>query len=203
MCHQTHNTSFIAESSDDDDDDIDEGVNDKAYQQFKSLLRSSSLAEVQIETHKLMPHLSLGKAEKGATTGEQKVKSRNERWYNQKPVKKTNDSEISSDLFLRRDSFIKLEMKRGNGVEHAHYRVLSLFTKFNNKWFISEEAEFPWVNDRKPPRKGRVLVRLLKQIGDGFKEVDLETNGSYGPHHIFRTVPFDKIISVEGDLVDM
>ena len=186
------------------ENEVDEDADNEAYQQFKKLLRSTDLTAIQIETNNLMPLLRLGKAEKGATTSEQKVKSRSERWYNQKPKKKSDiDKGGGGELLLRRDSFITLEMKRGGAVETAHYRVLSLFTKFNNKWFISEESEFPWVNGRTPPKKGRVLARLLKKVGDGFKEVDLEIDGAHASHHVFRVVAFNKILSVEGDLVDM
>ena len=176
----------------------------KAYDQFKQFARTSQLEDVVFEANKLMQLMGLGKIEKGALDMKAKYNSRNGRWYNSEPKKKTtNDNQDDSGLFLQRDSRVMLQMKRGGAVELASYKVLSLFTKSSNKWFVSEEDKFAWVNGSASNGKGRVLARLVKSVGSSFKEVELEKDGAYGPHHVFQCVPFDKIVSVESKLCDM
>lgn len=96
---------------------------------------------------------------KGAFDMKAKYNSRNGRWYNAELKKKTtNQNQDGSGLFLQRDSGVVLEMKRGGAVELASYKVLSLFTKSSNKWFVSEEDKFAWVNGSESNGKGRVLA---------------------------------------------
>lgn len=78
------------------------------------------------------------------------------------------------------------------------------FTKYYNKWFVSIQSEFPWVNDKAfTMPKGRVLARLVKRSGAVYQEVKLETGGEWAPQHVFRSVPFDAILRVGNDLVEM
>ena len=51
--------------------------------------------------------------------------------------------------------------------------------------------------------KGRVLARLVKRNGAVYQEVKLETGGEWAPQHVFRSVPFDAILRVGNDLVEM
>ena len=61
-----------------------------------------------------------------------------------------------------------------------HYRVLAIFSKFYNKWYIE------WDNDRVPFQKGskkyKILARLLQKVGGPgqYEEVELEKGGCYG-----------------------
>ncbi|EJK77362.1 hypothetical protein THAOC_00811, partial [Thalassiosira oceanica] len=128
-----------------DDMKNDEGVIDNAYQQFKiqnlDLLRSSDLTL-------LMPHLSLGKAER-----DQNVKSRNEGWCNQKPIKITDDAEeISSvDCFYERHMIVFIvsypSLRRNEGVELrlAHNWVSSTASGSLREWSSMEERDVFWL----------------------------------------------------------
>ena len=47
------------------------------------------------------------------------------------------------------------------------------------------------------------LARLVKKSGAVYQEVMLEIEGEWAPQHVFRSVPFDAIIRVGNDLVEM
>ena len=51
--------------------------------------------------------------------------------------------------------------------------------------------------------KGRVLARLLRVSGSMKRDVKLEKDGAYGPSHVFKTVSFDAIGSVENKVTEM
>ena len=51
--------------------------------------------------------------------------------------------------------------------------------------------------------KGRALARLVKKCGAVYQEVKLEAGGEWAPQHVFRSVPFDAIIRVGNELVEM
>ena len=62
------------------------------------------------------------------------------------------------------------------------YIALAFFIKYYNKWFVSIQSEFPWVNDKAFTRpKGRVLARLVKRSRAVYEEVKLETGGEWAP----------------------
>jgi hypothetical protein len=107
-------------------------------------------------------------------------------------------------LVLHRDSIIELHTKKGGQEQVLDYRALAFFTKHYNMWFVSIQSEFPWVNDKAFTRpKGRVLARLVKKCGAVYQEVKLEAGGEWAPQHVFRSVPFDAIIRVGNELVEI
>jgi hypothetical protein len=192
-------------------DEIDDTILNAsdAFKPFKALLQNSiNLVDVLSESAKLMDMLTLG-CDKGSITMDHKFKSRTERWFTVKTSGdygfKTNELRPNTPhLVLRRDSIIELHTKKGGQEQVLEYRALAFFTKYYNKWFVSIQSEFPWVNDKAFTRpKGRVLARLVKRCGAVYQEVKLETGGEWAPQHVFRSVPFDAIIRVGNDLVEM
>ena len=204
---QGNNTPSI-EQHNDEEEAIDIGCDNanhtEVFIQFKNLVRSLSLGDVAVNSLKLIELLHLGKLDKGAITTASKYKSQNERWFNQKKNMQVSNKECDEcDLYLKRDSVVKLECKRGSSVEIAYYRVLAMFTKSYNKWLIADENEFSWNNDSSKRINGHILARLVKRLGSTFQEVKLEKDGNWGPHQVYQVVHFDKIISVENELFDM
>ena len=60
------------------------------------------------------------------------------------------------------------------------------------------------MNDKAFTRpKGRVMARFVKKSGAVYQEVKLEIEGEWAPQHVFRSVPFDAILRVGNDLVEM
>ena len=93
------------------------------------------------------------RCDKGLITMDHKFKSITEHWFS---MKSSRDSKYKTDepqpdqpcLLLRRDSTIELHVRKGGQVQVLEYRVLAFFTKFYNKWFVSIQSKFPWVNDK-------------------------------------------------------
>jgi hypothetical protein len=76
-----------------------------------------------------------------------------------------------------------------------YYRVLCLFTKFSNKWFVSLEDRFLW-NEETKKSQIRVLARLLMKNGSLFEEVELVKDGQWAPQQVYCTVRVSDIIHV-------
>eukprot|EP00957_Ditylum_brightwellii_P138429 10551205-Ditylum_brightwellii.AAC.1 len=91
-----------------------------------------------------MELLSLGKLDKGATTSVTNFMPMNERWFNKKQKKplKGGPKDVNNGLYIQCDSLIQVKCKCGRFETVEFYRVLALFTKYYNKWFVSEEETF-------------------------------------------------------------
>lgn len=51
--------------------------------------------------------------------------------------------------------------------------------------------------------KGRVMARLLEKHGDSYEEAKLVSGDVWAPNPVFTSVPFDEIVSVGEELVDL
>ena len=198
-----------AECSDDENASLDDTLQGTdAFKQFKVLIQDTeSLREILTESYKLMSMLTLG-CDKGSIAIGSKFKSRSERWFGSKKSleKDKKDGQPGSDDLtrLRRNSIIVLRVRKGGQEMLLEYRALAFFIKYYNKWFVSIPNEFLWnENDKSKIAKGRVLARLVKKHGETYEEVQLETGGEWAPNHVFVSVPFDEIVSVGDELVDM
>jgi hypothetical protein len=70
-------------------------------------------------------------------------------------------------------------MKRGGTTKSIeYYRMLCLFTKFSNKWFVSTEDRFPW-NKYTKKSQIRVVARLLMKTGSLYEEVEVTKDGQW------------------------
>eukprot|EP00957_Ditylum_brightwellii_P023603 1781534-Ditylum_brightwellii.AAC.1 len=146
-----------------------------------------------------MELLSLGKLDKGAATSASKVMLRNEMWFNKKQKKplKKEPKDVNNGFYIQPDSLIQVKCKHRSFATVEFYHVLAFFTKYYNKWFVSEEETFPWVNDTSKKSNVKVLVRLMTKSGRAFVNVQLEKYGDWGLYYVFRTVNFDNIVKVE------
>ena len=85
-----------------------------------------------------------------------------------------------------------------------NYRVLGLFGKYYNKWFVSLEDSFAWTGIPSAVKNARVMVRLVKKkAGSNYKEVILEAGGVWGPKQVFRVVNYKDIVGVDNQLVEV
>jgi hypothetical protein len=131
----------------------------------------------------------------GSITIDHEFKSRTEHRFTAKTSgdynSKTNEQKPNQPS-LRRDSIIELHVRKGGQEQVLEYMAGScFFTKYYNKWFVSIQSEFPWVNDKAfTMPKGRVLARLAKRSGAVYQEFKSETGGEWTPQHVFRSVPF-------------
>ena len=77
--------------------------------------------------------------------------------------------------YIERDGLIKMRCQRGKSVSIEFYRVLAIFSKHYNKWFIDWDSDkFLFVQGSK---KYKVLARMMQKDGEEMKEVELEKDG--------------------------
>ena len=70
------------------------------------------------------------------------IKSLLSRWFVEKKKKKEeDDGGKESDNFIERDTLIKLSLKKGGQVSSQYSRVLGIFNKYYNKWFVESEKD--------------------------------------------------------------
>ena len=183
------------------------GAQSSTFDHFKRLLRCSDIAIIPDCALDLIKLIDLGKLEKGAVSLAAHFKSRNGRWFSQKKTAgdlANVDEESDAPICIQRDSLIQVECKRGRAVSVENYRVLALFGKYYNKWFVSLEESFTWASIPSAVKNARVMVRLVKkQAGSNYKEVILEAGGEWGPKQVFRVVNYTDIIGVDNQLVEV
>jgi hypothetical protein len=92
-------------------------------------------------------------------------------------------------------------VKRGNTTTVEYYRVLALFSKHYNKWFLH------WDDDKVLFDKGwksfKVLARMVKKEGSSWADVELVKDGDWGPKFVFSIKSMCEIVSVEGELTEV
>ena len=132
--------------------------------------------------------------------------SRNGRWFSQKKKLDESDGNAASNdalLCIQWDSLIQMKCKRGNAESVENYRVLGLFSKYYNKWFVAPEDSSPWTNNPSAVKNARVLARLVKKTGSNYNEVELKTGGDWGPKQVFCVKNYCDILHVDSRLIDM
>ena len=60
-----------------------------------------------------------------------------------------------------------------------------------------------WTPDKSKAMIVRVLVRMMRQSGSTFTEVELKAGGDWAPKQVYCMKHFSDILSVESDLVDI
>ena len=128
------------------------------------------------------------------------------RWFGEKKRKKEeDDGGKDSDDFIKWDTLVKLSVKKGGQISSQYYRVLGIFDKYYNRWFVD------FNKDKKVtfnPRSGtqwkayskkyKLLVRMMVRTEQSeFEEVELEKNGKWSPKAVFRIVYLNDVLSVE------
>ena len=100
----------------------------------------------------------------GSMNWERKYKSLKERWLS--PANRPAESQVSmSEKYIERNMHVKVDISEGRGALAQQvvqdYRVLGLFTKTYNKWFLCDIGRQKW---QKGMSKGkyRVLLRMIK-----------------------------------------
>ena len=147
--------------------------------------------------------IQLGKVEKGAVSTASKFNSRNGRWFSQKKrsavvgANAEGSRDVDDDICIQPNSLVQVKCNRGKSVSVKYYRVLSLFDKYYNKWWVPIDCKFPWTNDPLAIKNARVLLRLMKKTGSSFQEVQLEAGGDWGPNQVFCIKNYCDILDVD------
>ena len=180
-------------------------VNGKAFLQLKELLASPNISSMGRHALSIMELMQLGKIEKGSLMPDGKFKSLNARWFGCKKKKgKSGDENEATEgdgnkyIQIQCDGLIRMKCVRGTSTTIEYYRVLAIFSKHYNKWFID------WDSDKflfdPGSKKYKVLARMMQKDGEEVKEVELEKDGHWGPRSVYCIKHMSEIVSVESDL---
>ena len=96
-------------------------------------------------------------------------------------VSVTVDEANPGQVFVERNTQVKVEVQQGNGKKAKKsvkdFRVLALFTKTYNKWFLCETGKQSWKKDM-DKGKFRVLMRMVEFDHSMGKYYDVKPSSS-------------------------
>ena len=111
--------------------------------------------------------------ESGSIKLDQKFKSLQQRWFTKSAVGNNGDENLTSkeenltskETFIERNILLKFKVEQGSGthkrVEDQVFRVLCLFDKYYNTWFLSETPRKKWSHNRSGDSY-RVIGRMVQ-----------------------------------------
>ena len=89
--------------------------------------------------------LHLGKIEKGYVLLQCKYNYLTSQWFRYKHKKNTEskveNGKTYNDVCIERDSLITMKYKQGETDTIEYYRVVGIFGKYYNKWFVYIESD--------------------------------------------------------------
>ena len=113
----------------------------------------------------------------------------------------SGDALTTNEIIIERDVVVLLNVKIRQGASAAtvacHYRVLNIYEKYYNKWFMLKQPYKKWKKEPKP-YKLKLKVRLLnKNVLQEYCDADLGEEG-YGKDDIFRIAKDSLVLDVVG-----
>ena len=108
----------------------------------------------------------------------------------------------NTDIMVERDTILLLNIKVGRGASAASvacpFRVMKVYAKYYNKWFMSKAPFKKWKKEEKPYK---VKVRMLKKNAvNEYCDVDLVDDITYDRRDICKIVDGNMIVNVVGKL---
>jgi hypothetical protein len=171
---------------------------------FKAILSVTSGADI---LSKVLPAASCLEGKdtvSGAVSFERKSKSLLGRW-----IGKAADSGLGKDalvsnnqVVIERDTIILVNSKFGTGARAAtlscHFRVVNIYEKYYNKWFMSKHPFKKWKCEAKPYK---LEVRMVnKDVLDEYTDEELCGDSHYVDDEICKIVEDRYILNVVGKL---
>lgn len=177
-----------------------------AARKFRALLSSSSMDDLVMSSKEGMKCLQMKQNETGSTTGDQKYKSLAGCWYAKGSTTLATD-DVSGIKTVERDTRIQVTVKQGSGAASVSatedFRVLGIYTKYDNKWYIADEkgSKQVWTPDI-ASGKYRVIARMINYdlIADLWQEID-PNRSTWGTKCIYILVDASDIVDVFGKIV--
>jgi hypothetical protein len=181
-----------------------------AMERFPKCLSCKNIELISHLTLDGICSLEMEKREKGSTSLDRKSKSLQQRWfnkgnYNGKKVEISSGGKAKVVTYVERDSLIELMCKQGKGRNQSEtlqlYRVLALFHKHYNKWYIIEENKKEWYPSF-PKGKYLVLASMVEKdvLFDKYEDVLVEESNDWNAHSIFVLKDASFVLSVKEKL---
>ena len=171
---------------------------------FRNILSVSSAEELGAKVLLGIASIEGRDATVGTVSFARRAKSLVERWLAKSVdfVSSDVDALDSNDVIIERDTILLVNVKVGRGATAANvaclYRVMEVYEKYYNKWFMSKQPFKKW---KKEPKPYKLRVRMLrKNVVNEYADVDLVGDMVYGSRDICRTVDDGMIVDVVGKL---
>ena len=187
-----------------------------AYDFLLHLLSAQQVGEVGGLALNLIEVLQLGRLDKGtmSTSGVAKFNSLNGRWFSTKKVT-TPDNDGTTSLIngvesgaagitIRRGSIVISEAENRDKVKSLqHYRVLGIFNKHQNKWYMEPADEVHWAHTAIKPKKGwRIMVSMVRKVGtEDYEDVRADVIGEWMHSAVYCIKHVGDIKGVIGTIV--
>ena len=113
------------------------------------MIRCNKIEKTIRLSQKLVDRLDLNNIDQGFVTKTTKLNHWNSGGFQPKGNSNTNSVKYEKsyiDIFIDRYSLIQMRCKWVRRESVEYYRFLSLFKKYYNKWYISEEEKVKWIN---------------------------------------------------------
>ena len=205
--------SLVTASNDDQVIDVDEESTEvvdvssylpdkcesKVASNLQSLLSMSSLDDLIPEFEEGMRNLQIGK-DKGSFTLDQKTKSLTGRWFSGKSDANAKSSEDDGTTeYIERNSHVRIEVSEGGNTQKTDFRVLGIYTKHYNKWYLCDIGRQPW---KKGGKNGnyRILAKMLSYDSafGNYKEITSIDSSIWTNKSIYVLCDPDNIASLFG-----
>ena len=112
--------------------------NNAIAKDLEEILSLSAIEELLPAFEKGMENLQQGKKDKGSFTQDQKCQSLQGRWYSEtKPVL---EDESDDDTFIERNTHVTIKVSEKGLNQVVDFRVLGIYTKHYNKWYLCEQG---------------------------------------------------------------
>ena len=181
------------------------------FDYFMMLLQTDQLCDVGLSALKLIELLQLGKLDKGAvsTSGSGKFNSLSGRWFSAKKVStgtgigNTNLEEDGMTM-IRRDSIITLNAKNMDKVvSEQDFRVLSIYHKHNNKWYMDIADEVVWNPKKmKEMKTRRIMASMVRKVGtEDFEDVRTDSLGQWSHSAVYCVAGLNDVVKVVGNII--
>ena len=153
---------------------------------------------------------SRDKRAEGSINIDRKAKSLLSWWYSSSATAKSNvvDDSISvNETWVQRDSLVSVNVTSGRGntktTKPFQYRVLGLYDKSYNKWFMSSvRRRWDQSLSADEKKKYKVSVRMISMNAVGqYQDVPIDESCEFKIKDICRVVDGSMILSVGGNLL--
>ena len=139
----------------------------------------------------------------GAVSFARKSKSLLGRWIgNAVDSSLGRDALANNEVVIERDTIVLIHSKFGTGASAAtvacHFRVVNIYEKYYNKWFMSKHPFKKWRREAKPYK---LEVRMLRKNAlDEYTDEELCGGSVYVDDEICKVVEDKAILNVAGKL---
>ena len=171
---------------------------------FRSILAVPSADDLLDKVHLAISCLEGESSTGGAVSFARKAKSLVQRWLaksvDEFPTRP--DAVENCDILIERDTILLVNVKVGTGASASnvacHFRVITVYEKYYNKWFMAKLGFKRW---KREPKPYKVSIRMLeKNALNEYSDVDLVGGSAFPKKDICQVIEDSLIQNVVGKL---